>query len=66
MVGSLGSGSLIGGTFSTLTDAVGGVASTAGTAAQTAAEALAEPGGADPFSALQTAIQNVRGRPERQ
>ena len=54
-------GSLIGGTFNTLTSAVGGVASTAGAAAQTAAEASAEPGGADPFGAIQSAIQEATG-----
>ena len=54
-------GSLIGGTFNTLTSAVGGVASTAGAAAQTAAEASAEPGGADPVGAIQSAIQEATG-----
>ena len=54
-------GGLIGGTFSTLTNAMGGVASTVGAAAQTTAEVAAQEEGVDPFSAIQDAIQGVTG-----
>lgn len=54
-------GGLIGGTFSTLTNALGGVASTVGSAAQTGAEVATQEEGADPFAAVQTAIQDALG-----
>lgn len=50
-------GSIMGGTFRTL----GNVAGAVGSTAQTAAEVAAEPGGADPFAAVQQALQGATG-----
>jgi hypothetical protein len=52
-------GSLVGGAFSTVSSAIGGLGSTAATVAETAAPALADVG--NPFSAIERQIQSATG-----
>jgi len=58
-------GGILGGTYRTLTSALGSVASTVGstaqTAAQVAAQGVAAPGVADPFSAIEQSLRSATG-----